>query len=57
MTLQEKQFLEIIADAKEVGDFFRTAMSQFPSFGDGFRAGIIVHLYMAQVNLKMFQFQ
>ena len=47
MNLQATPFLETIADAKEVGDFFRLAMSQFPSFGDGFRAGIIVHLYMA----------
>lgn len=55
--LYEKQFMECMVDAREVGDLFRAAMSQFPPFGDGFRAGIIVHLYLAQLNMKVFQFQ
>ena len=56
VNLYDRPFMECMTDAREVGDLFRAAMSQFPSFGDGFRAGIIVHLYMAQLNMKVFQF-
>ena len=49
-------FAENISDAKEAGDFFAFAVDHFPLFGDGFRACIVLQLYMAQINLKVFQF-
>ena len=55
--LPSVSFADIIFEAKETGDFFRSAIAQFPPFGDGFRAGLLVHLYMARLNLKINQFQ
>ena len=50
-------FSENILEAKEAGDFFRSSVDQFPNFGDGFRASIHLHLYLAHLNLKIYQFQ
>ena len=56
-TLAVTSFVENMIEAKEAGDFFRTANDQFPDHGDGFRASIHLHVYMASLNLKIFQFQ
>ena len=49
-------FSENMLHAKEAGDFFRSAVDQFPNLGDGFKACIHLHLYIATLNLKLFQF-
>ena len=49
-------FSENMLQAKEAGDFFRSAVDQFPNQGDGFRACIHLHLYIAALNLKLYQF-
>lgn len=49
--------MDNIYDAKEAGDFFRSSIEQFPNGGDGFRACIHLHLYLAGINLKIYQFQ
>ena len=55
--LPSTSFSENMLEAKEAGDFFRSSVDQFPNSGDGFRACIHLHLYMALLNLKLYQFQ
>ena len=54
--LPGRTFSENMLQAKEAGDFFRSSVDQFPNQGDGFRACLHLHLYMATLNLKLFQF-
>lgn len=52
--LNHSLFVENLLEVKEAGDFFRSANDQFPLYGDGHRASINMHLYMATMNLKIF---
>ena len=53
----ERGFAEIIPDVKNATDLYRTASNQFPSGGDGWRSQFYLYMYLARVNLMLFQFQ